>query len=235
MAKNACCLVNVCSCLCCCAVKSALVALAVQSVRVCLVFGVRLASIASGNRLDTPRSHCRRTSVMAMLWLLVALGTISPVAGASIFTSRVALLDARDAWCADPVAAAVTYGHIADWEVSQITDMSYLFCSSSFYYSRGCKSACANFNGNLSGWDTSKVTSMRVSKRRVAAALHCHEITARGVARSQRLRYASLVASRGALTAVHAAHVCSGVVRMCHGCHADARGCSPARVASTSR
>ena len=127
-----------------------------------------------------PRAYCRHTSAVAMLWLMVAFGTISPVACASTFTSRAALLDARDAWCADPAAAAVTYGHIADWEVSQVTDMSYLFCarSDSYYTALGCNSACANFNGNLSGWDTSKVTSMRVSKERVAAALRCHENTA---------------------------------------------------------
>ena len=159
---------NVFSCLYCCAVKSALVALAVQSVRVCLVFGVRLTSIASGYRLDLPRSHCRHTSVVAMLWLLVALEAISPVAGASTFTSRAALLDARDAWCADPAAAAVTYGHIADWEVSQITDMSYLFCARAevYYNNLGCNSACASFNENLSGWDTLRVTTVAVRRRR---------------------------------------------------------------------
>ena len=153
-----------CLCLCCCAIKAALVARAVQLVRLRLVFGMRLTSIASGHRLDAPRSHCRHTSVMAIFWLLVALSAISPVAGASIFTSRAALLGARDAWCADPAAAAVTYGHITEWGVSQITDMSYLFCALSYYAAtHGCNSACAGFNENLSGWETSKVTNMVVS------------------------------------------------------------------------
>ena len=31
------------------------------------------------------------------------------------------------AWVTDPSAAA-TYGHISTWDVSAITDMSYLFC-----------------------------------------------------------------------------------------------------------
>mgnify|MGYP003329510587 CR=1 FL=1 len=38
------------------------------------------------------------------------------------FANRAALLVARDAWCADPTAAAATYGHISTWVVSAVTD-----------------------------------------------------------------------------------------------------------------
>ena len=41
-----------------------------------------------------------------------------------VFAYRAALLAARDAYCADPATAAETYGPIATWDVSQITDMS---------------------------------------------------------------------------------------------------------------
>ena len=48
----------------------------------------------------------------------------------------------------NPTAATATYGLIADWDVSAITDMGSLF--------RGL----TNFNADISGWDTSSVTDM---------------------------------------------------------------------------
>ncbi|CAH0372758.1 unnamed protein product [Pelagomonas calceolata] len=64
------------------------------------------------------------------------------------------------AWLADATAAEATYGHISTWETSGLTDMSYLFCGSSYYSSRGCNSAAASFNEDISEWDTSGVTTM---------------------------------------------------------------------------
>ena len=51
-------------------------------------------------------------------------------------------------WLEDPVAAEKRYGHISDWDVSRVTDMSELF--------RGCHS----FNEDLSRWQTGSVTNM---------------------------------------------------------------------------
>ena len=31
-------------------------------------------------------------------------------------------------WAEDPIRASAQYGHISMWNVSRITDMSYLFC-----------------------------------------------------------------------------------------------------------
>ena len=49
---------------------------------------------------------------------------------------------------ADPTAAIATYGPIANWDVSAITDMSWLVYQ------------LKNFNADISNWDTSSVTTM---------------------------------------------------------------------------
>ena len=52
------------------------------------------------------------------------------------------------AYKADATDAEALYGPIADWDSSEVTDMSELF---QYDYA---------FNGDISNWDTSKVTSM---------------------------------------------------------------------------
>merc|ERR1719393_519644 len=58
------------------------------------------------------------------------------------------LQEAVYAWHSDKDAAVAAYGPIGAWDVSRVSDMSYLFDWSS------------NFNEDLSGWDTSHITSM---------------------------------------------------------------------------
>ena len=65
------------------------------------------------------------------------------------FTSKAELKTAVQAFDANPVVANATYGPIAEWDVSAITDLSYL-CN-------GLK----NFDADISNWDTSGVTSMK--------------------------------------------------------------------------
>jgi surface protein len=55
---------------------------------------------------------------------------------------------AVDLWVSDPSAATTTYGNISDWDVSQVTDMSYLFHNKT------------TFNDDISNWDVSKVTNI---------------------------------------------------------------------------
>eukprot|EP00964_Phaeocystis_antarctica_P006491 scaffold3508_cov47-Phaeocystis_antarctica.AAC.1 len=64
------------------------------------------------------------------------------------FTSTAALKTAVQANNANPTAAIATYGPIADWDVSAITDMGGLF------------KYLKNFDADVSNWDTSSVTTM---------------------------------------------------------------------------
>ena len=64
------------------------------------------------------------------------------------FTTKDSLKTAVRAYNADPTAAIATYGPIANWDVSAITDMSFLF------------NGLTNFNTDISSWDTSSVTDM---------------------------------------------------------------------------
>jgi len=69
-------------------------------------------------------------------------------ANSGTFTTKAELQLAVKAYNGDPVSANNVYGLIADWDVSMITDMSWLFNNLN------------NFNANISSWDTSKVTTM---------------------------------------------------------------------------
>ena len=66
----------------------------------------------------------------------------------NIFTTKDALETAVQAYDANPTAAIATYGLIADWDVSGITDMGSLFYG------------LTDFNADISNWDTSGVTDM---------------------------------------------------------------------------
>ena len=56
---------------------------------------------------------------------------------------------AIELWFTDEAAATDTYGHISEWNVSAVTDMSYAFLEKS------------TFNADLSKWDVSSVQTMK--------------------------------------------------------------------------
>ena len=64
------------------------------------------------------------------------------------------------AWAnpATRAAAEITYGHISDWETSQVTNMEKLFCGN---IDCGGDANMRSFNDDISRWDTSNVTTMR--------------------------------------------------------------------------
>ena len=74
--------------------------------------------------------------------------------------TKASLQTAVQAYNTNPADAIATYGPIADWDVSAITDMSYLF------------QRLQNFNADISNWDTSSVTNMH-GMFRVRSSLLC--------------------------------------------------------------
>ena len=97
----------------------------------------------------------------------------APGAWRYVFADRAALLVARDAWCADPTAAALTYGPINAWDVSAVTSFAFLFCASSSTdsWAADCNPDCSTFNDYIGDWDTGSVTDMRVRARRTSPPL----------------------------------------------------------------
>ena len=64
---------------------------------------------------------------------------------------------AVDQWVSNQTQAETTYGHISDWDTSNVTSMFLLF------YNK------PNFNDDISRWDTSQVTDMRLMFREASS------------------------------------------------------------------
>ena len=64
------------------------------------------------------------------------------------FKTNEELKEAVKLWNTNKIDCLRKYGHISDWDVSLITNMSYMFASAT------------NFNQPLNNWDVSNVTDM---------------------------------------------------------------------------
>ena len=111
----------------------------------------------------------------------------SPSLLATTFKTKDDLMTAVQAYETDPITAITTYGPIAEWDVSAITDMSELFAAyEGFSYYGGV--VASSFNADISNWDTSGVTDMnRMFYVRSARALPGHSLES-GPPRARRLR-----------------------------------------------
>jgi surface protein len=67
---------------------------------------------------------------------------LTPITNNTVFDTAIAL------WFSNNASAIQTYGHIASWDTSAVTDMSEAFRNRS------------NFNENISGWNVDSVTNM---------------------------------------------------------------------------
>ena len=79
----------------------------------------------------------------------------------NVFTSKVSLKAAVQAYNDDAASAIATYGPVADWDVSAITNMYGLFDN------------LQNFNADVSNWNTSGVTDMNQMFRVRSARTLC--------------------------------------------------------------
>jgi len=79
-----------------------------------------------------------------------------------VFADRARLLRARDAYCSSPNAGAASHQPIGTWDVTNIPDLSNLFCASDCTNDRcqGCNPTCADFNEAIGRWDVSGATNM---------------------------------------------------------------------------
>ena len=71
-----------------------------------------------------------------------------PPSAPGTFTSTDSLRLAVQDYNANPTAAIATYGPVAHWDVSGVSDMEWLFHD------------MKNFNADISSWNTSGVTNM---------------------------------------------------------------------------
>ena len=113
------------------------------------------ATVASDLTLDSdasPDGFSYRAIACPLQWLPVLLAG-APRAHRrrlinNVFTTKGDLMSATWQYNADAASTEAEYGPIAGWNVSRISDMSWLF------------SWRQNFNADISSWDTSSVTDM---------------------------------------------------------------------------
>lgn len=117
-----------------------------------LIGWASLPTLQPNVNFDVASNYCSGESSRNVLintygWTITDSGldcsTMTPITDANIH-------EAVDLWISDQPTAETTYGHISNWDTSNVTDMSNLF---NFYEAE-------NFNGDISNWDVSNVTDM---------------------------------------------------------------------------
>ena len=118
----------------------------------------RAAHTAPG--MELREGHCRPAVCsprILLRLLLLSFGVRASYActSCSCSTTDAALQSKVSQWISNRATAQTQHGHISTWDVSRVTDMSCLFCSS-------CNGFREAFNDDISAWDVSRVISMHV-------------------------------------------------------------------------
>ena len=123
-----------------------------------------LAACGSDRALGRMHPPRRAPQVrMRTLGTLLILFTRLPTAAASVsFGSKSALKAALGRWCANGMSATEADGALNTWDVSAVTDMSYLFFATEGEWTSSCRTA---FNEPIANWDVRSVTNMNVRRR----------------------------------------------------------------------
>ena len=105
--------------------------------------------------------------------LLAIVFAMSFTGNAQVEITQENIHEAVGLWCSDSLSAQAAYGHISDWDVSSVTNMSYIFYDQGDFNSdisswnvlnatnmMGMFSYANSFNQDISSWDVSGVTNM---------------------------------------------------------------------------
>ena len=79
--------------------------------------------------------------------ILALVFTMSFTVNAQTAITQANIQSAVDLWVSNEATSESTYGHISDWDVSNVTSMSSLFQNK------------PTFNGDISSWDVSNVNN----------------------------------------------------------------------------
>ena len=90
----------------------------------------------------------KTTTFLVSLFVLLNYQNIKATNVATTPITDANIRTAVNAWVTNRSTAYTTYGHIKEWDVSNVTDMSQLFDNAQ------------DFNDDISGWDVSNVTNM---------------------------------------------------------------------------
>jgi hypothetical protein len=78
---------------------------------------------------------------------------------------------AAQLWVSNQTSATSTYGFVNTWDLSQVTILAKVWCGYTAAYCGSAYLAMRSFNGDISMWDVSKVTTMSSSKSKLLRCL----------------------------------------------------------------
>jgi hypothetical protein len=97
------------------------------------------------------------------VWLSFDLlkGYTSPKGSLACYTplSDFNIRTAAQLWASNQTSATSTYGLVQTWDLSQVTSLANVWCGNDAYCGQAYM-AMRSFNGEISMWDVSKVTTM---------------------------------------------------------------------------